>query len=1019
MRTIKHNRLSYKIYAFCGTLIALTLFAGCTAIVQNSSDSSGDTAEKTGTGKTSVSFVCTGMARTVLPSPDLSRYTYTVTGILAGGSTETLLEKKIYTELTAAGAVSVDPGSWTFTVSAYSGSTEALAGSVPADLTAGAKTLAVTLYAVTGGAGSVNITLEFPHGKGVKTVKAALYGSPVATDGGTGQTITTGTDNDSVTFTAEGVPSATAKFVRFFLYDTQNVCIGSYTDSVYVVSGLTSTATDTIAAVNMFSVTVNILKDGAAWTDSGRTVTLKKDTLSYDLTNATGSNAATGSVPVGMYDVYVDGTGTGTTLTAATDGTGQSDVDYYTVTIPTVTGCTIAAADGSESPLLRGKNYLFTVTLDANYSNSNNVVVTTNTNTLTATNSTYTISSIMAAQTVAVSGVTGNTYAVTLDNQNADSAHQGTLAVYEKYADGFYLESGCTTRMTTSTNAVTVPERTGYTFAGYYTAADGGGTKYIGADGHITGSAVPANFSASDTTKTLYAKWTANVYSVTLDSVLYDSSGSSYNAGVTNSPTTTIYEKYADGFYLDSTSATRITTDTHVVTIPAKSGYTFAGYYTEKSGSGTQYISASGYLISGASATTFTAAGTLYAKWTLNDVSSLKAVSSNEKITLNWTNPDAVGFSKAVVTWTTAADTSTQLGTQDISGTAGASASYTVTNLTNGTSYMFTVTANDSAGNTSSGVTVTAMPFVTGNSYGTGAPTINAGIPDHLYTSSMAAGTTGYIGALVSGETSCQWYTSTDNSNWSTSGSCSSTNLASINKYITIGKSGTVVYYCFGITNATGTTYSQSCTVECGTAETGKIGYIYYTDGTTSSTYDSNETPAGIVCDVNTDGTVKTIVALTESTTNSVRDTFTWASLGTTGCSTNFNTSLSDGHSNWSTITAADSSAAANASTYYPAFNYCNTYSVTNTDDWSKIWYLPSRDELTSVYFNKVSIAQTLTMLSGSITVNDLAADSYYWTSSQYISGTNADAWTIYFSSGYCIGSDKTVSYNVRCVTNP
>lgn len=91
-----------------------------------------------------------------------------------------------------------------------------------------------------------------------------------------------------------------------------------------------------------------------------------------------------------------------------------------------------------------------------------------------------------------------NTYTITLDNQSATTAGTGTI--YEKYASGVCLDSSCTTVMTTSTNPITVPEKTGYTFDGYYD----GTTQMIDADGHITSSFTSSSFSANST---LIAHW--------------------------------------------------------------------------------------------------------------------------------------------------------------------------------------------------------------------------------------------------------------------------------------------------------------------------------------------------------------------------------------------------------------------------------------------------------------------------------------------------------------------------------
>src|SRR5574344_2962437 len=108
---------------------------------------------------------------------------------------------------------------------------------------------------------------------------------------------------------------------------------------------------------------------------------------------------------------------------------------------------------------------------------------------------------------------------------------------------------------------------------------------------------------------------------------------------------------------------------------------------------------------------TFPAADTTYtATW--NDVTSPAAVTSltattgSAQVTLHWTNPADSDFSKAVVEYATTADTATVLGTYEAAGTAGAAGIYTATGLTNGTSYTFTVYAQDGAGNRSGGVSI-------------------------------------------------------------------------------------------------------------------------------------------------------------------------------------------------------------------------------------------------------------------------------------------------------------------------
>ena len=127
-----------------------------------------------------------------------------------------------------------------------------------------------------------------------------------------------------------------------------------------------------------------------------------------------------------------------------------------------------------------------------------------------------------------------------------------------------------------------LPARTGYTFAGYYdTNAQTGGTQYY------TSSGVSARTWNKTANTALYARWTANTYTVTLNK----------NGGSEGS--TSVQATY------DSNMPS--------ATMPTRNGYVFQGYYdTNAQTGGTQY-----YTSSGASARKWnkTANTILYARW--------------------------------------------------------------------------------------------------------------------------------------------------------------------------------------------------------------------------------------------------------------------------------------------------------------------------------------------------------------------------------------------------------------------
>ncbi len=134
-----------------------------------------------------------------------------------------------------------------------------------------------------------------------------------------------------------------------------------------------------------------------------------------------------------------------------------------------------------------------TLTKDTDYT----VTYTNNTNVGTAT---VTITGInnYGGETTRTFTISYNSFNITLDNANATT--NGTSTIYMRYADGVYLDNAYTTKMTTSANPITIPERTGYTFDGYYD----GTTQMIDSTGKITSAFTNTKYSAA---KTLNAGW--------------------------------------------------------------------------------------------------------------------------------------------------------------------------------------------------------------------------------------------------------------------------------------------------------------------------------------------------------------------------------------------------------------------------------------------------------------------------------------------------------------------------------
>ena len=272
-----------------------------------------------------------------------------------------------------------------------------------------------------------------------------------------------------------------------------------------------------------------------------------------------------------------------------------SGVKSYTVT-SSATNCTVAMekynndAGSSTTALASGGTVMPTqyvkVTVTPNTGYQFSSVSVTNGTTVTAA----------AAGTPGVYYITGNatvtatctvkSCTVNFDKNSGTGGDASTTATYGS-------------AMTT----VTAPTRTGYTFDGYWDAEtdnDGSGTQYYLANG------TSARDWDKDVTaaQTLYAKWNAKEYTITLDregaSTGAESVTATYDAGT-----------------LAGWSA------------PSKTGYRFDGYYSGDNGTGTLVISTSGVLQNSVTieAVNWTDGSghwvkdggvTVYAKWTAN-----------------------------------------------------------------------------------------------------------------------------------------------------------------------------------------------------------------------------------------------------------------------------------------------------------------------------------------------------------------------------------------------------------------
>ena len=241
----------------------------------------------------------------------------------------------------------------------------------------------------------------------------------------------------------------------------------------------------------------------------------------------------------GASSVTAGGTTTYTCTVTRNDGTSETITPTWSIT----SGSSYASISASGVLTAGGIATQQSVTIQASYTQNGTTVTTTKT-------------------------VTINTKSVTI----TFNANGGSVSPTSKS----YIAYG-------TYGSLPTPTYLGYAFAGWFTTSSGG-TQVT------TSSIVPA------TATTIFAHWTANTYTVTLDR--------QNGSGGTPSVTATY------GSAMPS------------ITVPTRSGYTFGGYYTLTGGNGTQY-----YTASGASARTWdkTSATTLYAKWVNNYATALDA----------------------------------------------------------------------------------------------------------------------------------------------------------------------------------------------------------------------------------------------------------------------------------------------------------------------------------------------------------------------------------------------------------
>jgi uncharacterized repeat protein (TIGR02543 family) len=357
---------------------------------------------------------------------------------------------------------------------------------------------------------------------------------------------------------------------------------------------------------------------------------------------------------------------------------------------------------------------------------------------------TCTTTGALSCSITGLSAGTTYTYTVTATNSVGTSpTASGSFSIAGNQTVVFDSNGGTGTMSSQAANTSTALtantfSRTGYSFTGWNTAANGSGTAY--ADG--------ATYAFSAGT-TLYAQWSGSTYTVTYNynsaTIQNGPSSSGFTSGGTAislpSPTKTGYS--FDGWYTDSGFATLLGaggysySPTSSVTLYAKftalpnqtvifdanggtgtmsnqvtnvatalttntftqSGYTFAGWNTAANGSGTSYADGATFA--------FTSGATLYAQWSLIPVTppaptpvtppapqverpdaptNVTASANGDSITVSWSAPIFTG-GQAIVNYRVTSSSGMACITSETF--------CTFNGVNKDVSYSFTVTANN------------------------------------------------------------------------------------------------------------------------------------------------------------------------------------------------------------------------------------------------------------------------------------------------------------------------------------
>ena len=436
----------------------------------------------------------------------------------------------------------------------------------------------------------------------------------------------------------------------------------------------------------------------------------------------------------------------------------------------------------------------------------------------------------------------------------------------------------------------------------------------------------------------------------------------------------------------------------------SETGYTFDGWYGNSDFKGSVFDFDTTKVQ--------TASVDIYAKWTLNPVTTPSFEVLSDGINIKWTNPAASDLSGISITCTEDTTKNTELGSTVTE--------YKVTGLDSSKdTYTFKIKAK-SPGFESAEETVTVnMP---------GAVTFSE-INEKGPTNSKDTVT---FDVVVTGKNF--------NAAGFSNNSFASDSVGGVVPTVTVD-SDTQITLKVTVPKTTGTytvnlKYAGMTKPKTFTVREYSVGDIVYSDGSISKTaLTTTATPVAVIFRAKSGEKPALGVGLKQS-----ESTLMWAKNGTKGYTTTFTSIIcipsatgtgaannvtfetpnekdTDGSDNWSSICGEDTVDTENAATNYPAFDWVNKYGTSIASGLSGTgytggWYMPSIAELCELYREHKKIGSVVTAALTAVGGTQFRTDNYYWSSSQ--SGSNdGGAWGLDFSDGSIYGYYKD---NLKCV---